>query len=62
MGSDRPYRKARSEHYIIEELQRLSGIQFDPKVAEQAVKLLESEEISKSSHAPMETIFAIRNV
>jgi hypothetical protein len=62
MGSDRPYRKARSEHYIIEELQRLSGIQFDPKVAEQAVKLLESEEISKSSHAPMETIFAIRSV
>jgi putative nucleotidyltransferase with HDIG domain len=62
MASDRPYRRARSTQYIIEELRRFAGTQFDPKVVEQALRLLESEEISKSSFVPTETIFAIRNI
>jgi putative nucleotidyltransferase with HDIG domain len=62
MASDRPYRKARSNQYIIDEIKRFSGTQFDPKVVELAVRLLESEEISKQSHIPIETAFAIRNI
>jgi diguanylate cyclase (GGDEF)-like protein/putative nucleotidyltransferase with HDIG domain len=60
MASDRPYRKARSRQYILNEIKRFSGSQFDPKVAEQAVRLLESEEINQASFAPVGTIFAIR--
>lgn len=47
MASDRPYRKARTTQYILNELKKFSGIQFDPKVVEQAIKLLESEEFDK---------------
>jgi putative nucleotidyltransferase with HDIG domain len=60
MASDRPYRKARSRQYILDEIKRFSGTQFDPKVVEQAVRLLESEEINQASFASVETIFAIR--
>lgn len=50
MSSDRPYRKALSVEYIIEELQRCSGTQFDPRVADVATKILkelESEKITE---------------
>ena len=40
MSSDRPYRRARDIDYIIEELKRCSGTQFDPQVVEEAVKIL----------------------
>jgi len=63
MESDRPYRKACNNQYIIDEIKKSAGIQFDPIVVEQAVKLLESEEIRESSHAPAnKTIFAIRSI
>jgi len=63
MGSDRPYRKARSKQYIIDEIKRFAGIQFDPKIVEQAVLLLESNEISKSAYEPRtDMIFAIRSI
>ncbi|HVN16457.1 MAG TPA: diguanylate cyclase [Anaerolineales bacterium] len=62
MSSDRPYRKARSEQFIIDEIEKHSGIQFDPKIVELAITLLKSEEISKASHEPTETIFAIRRL
>jgi polar amino acid transport system substrate-binding protein len=62
MASDRPYRKARSIQYIIDEIKKFAGTQFDPKIAEHAVELLESEEIGKSSHVPTETIFSIRSI
>jgi diguanylate cyclase (GGDEF)-like protein/putative nucleotidyltransferase with HDIG domain len=61
MASNRPYRKARSRQYILDEIKRFSGTQFDPKVVEQAVRLLESEEISQASFAPVGTIFAIQD-
>jgi HD-GYP domain-containing protein (c-di-GMP phosphodiesterase class II) len=32
MTSERPYRKALSEEFAIEELKRNSGIQFDPEL------------------------------
>ena len=60
MASDRPYRKARSNQYIIDEVKKFAGTQFDPKVVELAVKLLESEELNKASFAQVETIFATR--
>ena len=59
--SDRPYRKARSNQYIIDEIKKFSGTQFDPKVVEQAVKLLESNEMSKESFARDETLFVTRD-
>jgi diguanylate cyclase (GGDEF)-like protein/putative nucleotidyltransferase with HDIG domain len=52
MSSDRPYRKALSVEYIIEELQRCSGTQFDPRVTEVAIKILnelESEKITEEA-------------
>ncbi len=49
MASDRPYRKARATQYIINELKKNSGIQFDPKIVEQAIRLLESEEFDEAS-------------
>ena len=42
MASDRPYRKARDKEYIIEELNRCSGTQFDPQVVKEAIAILES--------------------
>jgi putative nucleotidyltransferase with HDIG domain len=60
MASDRPYRKARSRQYILDEIKRFSGTQFDPNVVEQAVRLLESEEINQASIAPVGTNFALR--
>jgi HD-GYP domain-containing protein (c-di-GMP phosphodiesterase class II) len=50
MSSDRPYRKARPVEYILEELQRCSGTQFDPRVADVAMKILnelESEKVTE---------------
>jgi diguanylate cyclase (GGDEF)-like protein/putative nucleotidyltransferase with HDIG domain len=50
MSSDRPYRKARPVEYILEELQRCSGTQFDPRVADAAMKILnefESEKVTE---------------
>ena len=49
MAFDRPYRKAKSIPYIIDEFRKFAGTQFDPKIVEQAVKLLESEEIDRKS-------------
>ena len=43
MASDRPYRRAWSLPEIIAELKRASGIQFDPKIAEIFVSILERE-------------------
>ena len=47
MITDRPYRKARSIEYIIAELQRCSGTQFDPLVTEAAIKILKEEQSEK---------------
>ena len=46
MVSDRPYRKALPESQIIEELKAGAGTQFDPKVAEAFVRILEEKRIS----------------
>ena len=40
MASDRPYRKARNTNEIIQELQRCSGIQFDPDVVNAFVRIV----------------------
>ena len=53
MVSDRPYRKSRNNGYIIEELQRCSGKQFDPQIVEVAIKILnemEDAEVYRKSH------------
>jgi putative nucleotidyltransferase with HDIG domain len=60
MASDRPYRKARSNQQIIDEIKKFSGTQFDPKVVELAVKLLESEELNKAPFAQVDTIFKMQ--
>ena len=41
MTSDRPYRKAMSEKSALGELRRCSGSQFDPRVVEALVRLIE---------------------
>lgn len=41
MTSERPYRKAKPMEEIVEELKKNAGIQFCPKVAEAALKVLE---------------------
>ncbi|MFH1562483.1 MAG: HD domain-containing phosphohydrolase [Nitrospirota bacterium] len=44
MTSDRPYRKALSKSNAIMELKRCSGMQFDPKIVDVFIKILEEEE------------------
>ncbi len=44
MTSDRPYRKARSEAEAREEIRNCSGTQFDPKLAEIFLEVLNSED------------------
>jgi HD-GYP domain-containing protein (c-di-GMP phosphodiesterase class II) len=54
MSSDRPYRKARSTEYIIEELQRCSSTQFDPLVANTAIQILKEMESAKHTEEAIE--------
>lgn len=58
MASDRPYRKARTTQYILNELKKFSGTQFDPKVVEHAIKLIESEEFDEASVLSIKNAFA----
>ncbi len=46
MTSDRPYRKAMPRDYVISELKRGSGFQFDPKVVKAFIEILETEEFA----------------
>ncbi len=43
MTNDRPYRLAMSREEAVEELRRGAGTQFDPKVVEAFVQVLEAE-------------------
>lgn len=54
MSSNRPYRTARSTEYIIKELQRCAGTQFDPVVAETAIEILMEMESAKSTELTVE--------
>ncbi|MEF3279666.1 MAG: HD domain-containing protein [Elusimicrobiota bacterium] len=47
MTSDRPYRKALSKETAIAELKKGAGIQFDPKVVESFIELLDEEDLSR---------------
>ena len=42
MTSDRPYRQAQSVEYAVTELRRLAGSQFDPKLVEVFIKVIQS--------------------
>ncbi|MFH1283081.1 MAG: HD domain-containing phosphohydrolase [bacterium] len=44
MTSDRPYRKALKKEFAVTELKKYAGIQFDPKVVEAFLRVLEKEE------------------
>lgn len=62
MSSDRPYRKARDMDYIINELKRCSGSQFDPLVVDEAIKLLmEMEDEKDTEEAVRQAEMQIRN-
>jgi HD-GYP domain-containing protein (c-di-GMP phosphodiesterase class II) len=52
MTSDRPYRKALKTEQVIAELSRHSGIQFDPLVVNEAIKLLEDGRESDDEALP----------
>jgi HD-GYP domain-containing protein (c-di-GMP phosphodiesterase class II) len=43
MTDDRVYRKARNHEEVVEEIKSLSGKQYDPKVVEVFLELIESE-------------------
>lgn len=43
LTSDRPYRKALSHHQAVEYIRQQSGIQFDPKVVEVFLRLIEED-------------------
>jgi len=51
MTSDRPYRKGMSLEQAIQELKRNSGTQFDPRVVEMFLYLLESGALDKHYHS-----------
>lgn len=48
MKSDRSYRRAFSQKWVIEELRRCSGKQFDPAVVEAMKKVLERDESTRT--------------
>jgi len=48
MNSDRPYRRAFSQNWVIEELRRCSGKQFDPAVVEAMKNVLERDEATRT--------------
>ena len=45
MGSTRPYRAKRTVEYVISELEKGKGRQFDPKIADIFISLLRSGEV-----------------
>ena len=48
MSSDRPYRRARPRDWILKEIRAQSGLQFDPKVADVLLQVIESGEVAVS--------------
>ena len=46
MSSDRPYRRARPRDWILGEIRAQAGLQFDPRVAEALLQVIESEEVA----------------
>ena len=46
MSSDRPYRRARPRHWILSEIRAQAGLQFDPRVADALLQVIESEEVA----------------
>ena len=58
MTADRPYRPAPGKEYAVSELKKYSGLQFDPKVVEAFLKILEDPE--KFSKIPIEQIMQSR--
>jgi diguanylate cyclase (GGDEF)-like protein/putative nucleotidyltransferase with HDIG domain len=51
MASDRPYRHARPRDWIIKEIRAQAGRQFDPKVAEALLGVIESGEVAVAGTA-----------
>jgi HD-GYP domain-containing protein (c-di-GMP phosphodiesterase class II) len=45
MTSERPYRKAKTKDYAINELKKNAGIQFDPKLVEIFIEALKNNEL-----------------
>jgi HD-GYP domain-containing protein (c-di-GMP phosphodiesterase class II) len=41
MTNDRPYSKARSHSEALKEIERCAGTQFDPKIVEEFLKMLQ---------------------
>src|SRR3984893_15419619 len=48
MSSDRPYRRARPRDWILKEIRGQSVLQFDPKVADVLLQVIESGEVAVS--------------
>jgi len=46
MASDRPYRRARPRDWILKEIRAQAGLQFDPRVAEALLHVIESGEVA----------------
>ena len=46
MNTDRVYRKRLSKEYILEEIERCKGKQFDPKIADVMIKLLKNDKLN----------------
>jgi diguanylate cyclase (GGDEF)-like protein len=46
MASDRPYRPARPRDWILKEIRAQAGLQFDPRVADALLQVIESGEVA----------------
>jgi diguanylate cyclase (GGDEF)-like protein/putative nucleotidyltransferase with HDIG domain len=51
MSSDRPYRRARPRDWILNEIRAQAGRQFDPKVADALLQVIESGEVAVTGTA-----------
>jgi putative nucleotidyltransferase with HDIG domain len=63
MLSDRPYRPTRSLHYVLAEINRCSGGQFDPQVVEALLKLAKEKDRNffKNSAATVDQTLRLNN-
>lgn len=45
MSCDRPYRKALAPHVVRREMERYAGVQFDPVLAKEFLRLIDASEV-----------------
>lgn len=62
MTSNRVYRKQLDINYVVEELKRCSGTQFDPKIAEALVRMIEEKRLEPGESEQEESVSELAKI